>query len=240
MSFSAIGLVCDNVGFRAHLAPLNLGWAKSVTVHHTAFPDLKMRPKGFVVQHMRNIAFGYEHTNKWNRGPHFFTDEDQIFGFSPVTEPGIHAVSFNANSIGIEALGNYDVEDPKSGRGLEVWKTTAACVAALLVKMNLEATSVTVKFHRDDPRTKKTCPGKLVAKGWFLDMVKEAMAFFHHEDSQADRADPVPVPEAPGTDVENPAVVALQMIQEQLKGFKTTGRIDLATLELLAAHGLKG
>ena len=45
----------------------------------------------------------------------------------------------------------------------------------------------TVKFHRDDPRTSKSCPGTKVSKEWFLNLVEN----FHDEDSE------VVAPDAP-------------------------------------------
>ena len=42
-----------------------------------------------------------------------------------MTAHGVHAVSFNSTGVGIEMLGNYDIEDPRTGRGLQVLTTTA-------------------------------------------------------------------------------------------------------------------
>jgi len=175
MSFSAVGQVFDLVSFRTHLATLDLSWSNSVTIHHTGAPALIDRPKGFTIQHMRNIQSFYETERKWFRGPHLFTDEDQIFGMSPLTARGTHAESFNTTSIGIEMLGNYDVESPNEGRGREVILTTAAATAALLLRLGLPASEKTILFHRDDPKTTKTCPGKRVDKAVFIALVKNAM-----------------------------------------------------------------
>lgn len=176
MSFSAVGQVFDIQAFREHLAALpTLSWAKGVTVHHTAYPDLSMRPKGWTIQHMRNIADYYNRQKRWGAGPHLFTDEDQIFGMTPLTQRGVHAVAFNASGIGIEALGNYDKESPHDGRGALVWETTAQAVAAVLIKLGLPANESTITFHRDDPSTSKTCPGKLVSKTAFVARVSEIL-----------------------------------------------------------------
>ena len=175
MSYSNVGKVWTAEEFEQYLGKLGkLGWAKSVTIHHTGTPNLAMRPKGWTRQHMKNLRSFYKNTKKWSRGPHLFTDEDQIFGLSPLTERGIHAVSFNKNSIGIEALGNYDKDSPRSGRGRAVMEITAISAKLLLEKLNLPVNSNTIKFHRDDRKTKKSCPGKKVAKEWFLDLVKSA------------------------------------------------------------------
>jgi hypothetical protein len=91
----------------------------------------------------------------------------------PLNEKGIHAKSFNAHYLGIEALGNYDSEDPTSGRGLRVWKTTAQTTAVLLEWLKLPADNTTVKFHREDPKTDKTCPGTKVKKDQILAMIQQ-------------------------------------------------------------------
>jgi hypothetical protein len=90
---------------------------------------------------------------------------------------GIHAVSFNGSSIGIEVLGYYDTgkEDPKTGRGLACWQNAAATVRVLLDWLNLQASPSTIKFHRDDPQTTKTCPGSAVDKNWFLSLIPQQL-----------------------------------------------------------------
>lgn len=176
MSYSSVGLVFDPPSFASHIETLNLSWADSVCIHHTGYPDLSMRPKGWTIQHMRNLASYYGTELKWKAGPHLFTDEDQIFGLSPLTSPGTHAVSFNRYSIGIEMLGNYDREDPLTGRGHEVVDISARATAILLIRLRLEPSGSTVKFHRDDPKTSKTCPGTRLTKERFLELVS-----YHHE-----------------------------------------------------------
>ena len=176
MGYELVGEVWDNLGFEAYLADVNLGWANSVTVHHTAAPSLKQRPQGWIIQHMRNLEHYYKTVLRWSAAPHLFTDEDQIFGMSSLYKRGVHARSFNRDSIGIECLGNYDVEDPETGRGLKCWHTTAETVATILRKMNLPVNETTVLFHRDDPKTNKTCPGKLVTKQWFISLVNSYYA----------------------------------------------------------------
>lgn len=186
MGFELVGSVWDREAWReyiAALAPSTFAWADSITVHHTASPSLAQRPQGWKIQHMRNLKHFYGKELGWGSGPHLFTDEDQVFGLSSLYRRGVHARSFNSHSIGIEALGNYDFEPCEHGRGEEVWRMTAFVVAVLLKRMGLQPTEETVLFHRDDPKTSKTCPGKLVEKEWFLDMVK----------GHSDRADEIPV-----------------------------------------------
>jgi len=85
MSFSAVGHVFDPSAFREHLRTVDLSWARGVCLHHTAYPDLSMRPRGWTIQHMRNLASYYGGELGWSAGPHLFADEDQVFGLSPLT-----------------------------------------------------------------------------------------------------------------------------------------------------------
>jgi hypothetical protein len=174
MSFANIGKVWSLDSFKQYLKSIKKPvYAKSITIHHTGAPSLAQRPRGFVVQHIHNIC-SYYRSLGWSKGPHLFIDEDQIFGMTPLTSSGIHAVSFNRNSIGIEILGNYDVENPLDGRGLQCMKMAAGATLALGEWLDIPLNETTVKFHRDDPKTRKSCPGKKVDKAWFLSLVREA------------------------------------------------------------------
>lgn len=172
MGYENVGRVWTADSFAEYLKTIEKpAWCKAVTLHHTGSPCLVDRPKGFLIQHMRNLQYFYQHEKGWSAGPHLFVDDDEMFGMSDLRNKGVHAVSFNGCAIGIEVLGNYDVEDPLSGRGLRCWTTAAACVKALLDWLGLPATPETVLFHRDDPTTKKSCPGSKVQKQWVLDLI---------------------------------------------------------------------
>ncbi len=183
MSFSNVGKVWTPASLEEYLKTRKKpNWATSVTIHHTAAPSLAQRPNGFTIQHIINMQSFYQKPKDqggqgWTSGPHLFIDDDQIFGMCDLSARGIHAASFNSSSIGIEVLGFYDknVEDPKSGRGLACWKNTAATVKVLLDWLELKPTADTVKFHRDDPKTKKTCPGTAVEKSWFLNLIPKPL-----------------------------------------------------------------
>lgn len=177
MSYANVGKVWSDDSFKEYLKTVKKpSWARAVTIHHTAAPSLAQRPNGFLIQHIHNIMNYYRGTLKWNRGPHLFTDEDEIFGMTPLTVQGIHAVSFNSYSIGVEVLGNYDIEDPFSGRGLKCWELAARCTSDLLDWIGVAPSSTSVLFHRDDKRTSKSCPGRRITKPWFLDLVNKSKA----------------------------------------------------------------
>lgn len=172
MSYANVGKVWSAESFDEYLASVEKpSWCKGVCLHHTAAPSLVMRPQGLLSQHIRNMESFYK-SKEWRAGPHFFIDENEIFGMTPPNLKGIHAVSFNSSTIGIEVLGDYDSEFPDKGRGLECWKTTAEATAKILHWLNLEPNYNTVLFHRDDPKTTKTCPGNKVQKQWVLDLIR--------------------------------------------------------------------
>lgn len=166
-----VGTVWSPETFKEYLGGVIVpSWVKSVTLHHCGEPNLAQRPNGFKIQHIINIMDFYKGKG-WSAGPHLFIDEDQIFGMTSLYHQGIHAVSFNKSSIGIEVLGDYDCEDPFTGRGFACWQVAAKATRALLDWANLDINSETVLFHRNDIKTNKTCPGSKIEKSWFLELV---------------------------------------------------------------------
>ncbi len=177
MGFENVGRVWTAASLRHDLAGSKPpDWVRAIVLHHTQIPDLAMRPRGLTIQHIITIADYYRRPVQsdglgWSSGPHFFLDEDQAFGMCDVQCRGVHAKGFNAVSLGIEVLGNYDVEDPRGGRGLRCWRNAAAVAGVLLDWLGLAASAETVLFHRDDPATDKQCPGKRVDKDWVLRLI---------------------------------------------------------------------
>ncbi|MBK8453625.1 MAG: N-acetylmuramoyl-L-alanine amidase [Thiofilum sp.] len=149
-------------------------WCKAITLHHTYAPSLAQRPNGLTTQHINNIQHFYETDCNMSSGPHFFVDDKRILGMSDPLRTGAHARSFNGFSLGIEVLGNYDTEDPLNGRGLNCWLNAAQLTAILANWLGLSITETTIKFHREDPKTQKTCPGTKVNKAWFIDLVRQS------------------------------------------------------------------
>lgn len=132
-----------------------------ITMHHTAYPDLSMRPNGFTEQHMKNIRHGYVTDRGWKRGPHIFTDDVGIWVFNPLSRRGIHAVSFNSHRYGIEMLGNFDTdEDFDDVRGLESMANGKFAAATLMKYAGISTAKL--NFHRHDRETRKSCPGSKI------------------------------------------------------------------------------
>jgi hypothetical protein len=172
MGFENVGRVWSPSEFRQYLGTIQRPvWCRAITLHHTGVPSLAQRPRGFLPNHMTATQHYYQRTNGWSAGPHLFIDDDQCWGMTDFRQTGVHARSFNRMAIGIEVLGNYNEESPNTGRGINCWNTAASASRALLDWLGLEANLQTVLFHRDDPRTTKTCPGSLVQKNWVIDLI---------------------------------------------------------------------
>lgn len=177
MGFENTGRVWTPSTFATYLTTITPpAWANSITLHHTGAPSLAQRPNGFTAQHLANLEHFYKVTNGWSSAPHLFVDDDQLWGMCALNKRGIHAVSFNSTSLGIEVLGHYDLESPRSGRGLSCWRTAAQATRLLADWLKIAITPDTIHFHRDDPQTKKSCPGTKVDKQWFLTLVTNAQA----------------------------------------------------------------
>jgi hypothetical protein len=174
--------------FRSYLKSLTFGSFKPrfVTLHHTGQPNLANRPNGLSNQHLLNLKHYYENTMDWNGAPHVFVDDqgDGIILFQRMDRRGVHAVSFNRNSWGVEMLGYYDRESFDTGRGAKVRDNSMAALAIMCEALGVEAD--TIKFHRDDPKTTKTCPGLKVTKADVVSRVAALMNTSVPEDTTED------------------------------------------------------
>jgi hypothetical protein len=161
-----------------------------ITMHHTGSPDLKTwegyskraRPISDE-QWLANLASYYGSPqydqrgrlikSAWLSGPQFFFTPKNFCVLSPPERPGVHAASFNHNSWGVECVGNFDGPDKARFTG-ELKQRYVDGLAALHLVMGLQPGGYVrgksgLHFHRDDPKTTKTCPGTGVSKP---DMVK--------------------------------------------------------------------
>lgn len=167
MSIPFIGKRFTPATFAAYVKGLDWsgGWRGEYPVlHHCAEPSLAQRPQGLSDQHLANLLDYYQNQLGWSGAPHLFIDDrpDGIIVFQRLDKRGVHAKSFNSSGWGIEMLGDYDTEDPRTGRGAKVIKNAAHALATLLDINHGKLDDI--KFHRDDPLTQKTCPGRLVTK----------------------------------------------------------------------------
>lgn len=174
MGFSNEGQVWTVSEFETYVKTVSKpAWVDSICLHHTGVPSLSQRPSGLTAQHLKNIRHYYETEKGWSSAPHLFIDDDQIWGMCPLTEKGVHAKSFNSRAIGIEILGNYNEESPNTGRGEKCWSIAFGAVKALVKWAGLKPDATNILFHRDDPKTTKTCPGSKVEKSWVLENLQD-------------------------------------------------------------------
>ena len=215
--------------FRRYVAGLNWGsWRPSfIVLHHTAEPSLAQRPGGFNAASMSGLTRYYRDELGWSAGPHLFVDDQPagIWVFTPLTTPGVHAKSFNGRSLGLEMLGNYDVEDFDTGRGALVRDNAVAAIAILSNALGVDPDSM--MCHRDEPSTSKTCPGNNVDRLAFIRLVKERLA------GGAGKA-PV-APSSPAPQKAEPTAAPARIIK--LTSPYMTGPDVQEVLRLLQKHG---
>lgn len=174
-------------GFMTYLRSIKFGaWRPAyVTMHHTGNPDLAIwrsygnRAKPITdAQWMSNLATYYATNLGWSSGPQFFITPDNFCVLSLPERSGVHAVSFNANSWGVECVGNFDKGKDKLTP--ELLDKYAMGMAALHVAAGLQPDPYKFKrsglhFHRDDPKTTKTCPGSSIAKATMVKAIQDRM-----------------------------------------------------------------
>lgn len=152
-----------------------------VVMHHTGAPDLKTwqgwqtRPKPVTdTQWMLNLQKYYEGLG-WQRAPHFFFTPTHYCVLSLPTERGTHAVSFNSNSWGVECVGDFDREPFETVADRYADGLAALHIAAGLTPRPYERGVRGLHFHRDDPKTNKTCPGQRVEKAKLIPLIESKM-----------------------------------------------------------------
>ncbi len=221
---------------------------KFVTMHHTGAPNLKTwqgygnRPVPITDEKwMKNLAGYYGNELGWSSGPQFFFTPKNFCVLSLPDRRGVHAVSFNAMSWGVECVGNFDL-DIFSPELANWYAEGMAClhIAAGLDPDNYKFKERGLHFHRDDPRTSKTCPGKKVDKGAMVRLIEmriAAMTGGSHEDD----VQPPPVATSNRTGVVNVALSDFLNVRDQPTGKSPVVRVlhrgDLVTITGEAKNG---
>ena len=173
---------------------------KFVTMHHTGGPSLATwrtyahgtRKVPITDEKwMSNLAGYYGNEMKWSAGPHFFFTPDNFCVLSLPNKRGVHAVSFNAMSWGVECVGDFDSEEFTPALANRYAEGLARLHTALGITPGPYRYQTSgLHFHRDDPKTSKTCPGKKVSKDRMIELVQakmDGMSEGSHEDD-----DPIP------------------------------------------------
>lgn len=211
MSIPNVGKVfSDAASFLAYLESIQFGaWRpRFITMHHTGAPDLKTwrawQTRKVPVtdeQWLRNLAVYYGSSKAqggpadgpWRSGPHFMFTPTHFCVLSPPTARGVHAVSFNALSWGVECVGDFDTETMTPELKAHYVEGLACLYVALgMSPAPFERGVRGLHFHRDDPKTSKTCPGLKVLKPDMVAAIAQKIADMTGGDGVAEQVQPVP------------------------------------------------
>lgn len=204
----------------------DLSWPKwrpsKIVWHNTAAPTLAQwiksadedRANGLVpgISRIRSLEQFFRDNNHWSGCPHLFIANDFIWEMNPLDAPGVHTPSWNGTSIGIETIGDWDIENDDTGEGLKVKQNTIFATAILCAAIGLEPTSGevdhnhntsgTIFLHKQDWKTTHDCPGAHMAieKAAMIAEVADLMGGGEHDAGAVAAATPrdpaavVPVP----------------------------------------------
>lgn len=160
--------------YAAHLAGHDksvASWARGLTLHHTISPTIEAWAGRRSVENLRDYYAtkptwrdGQGRLRRgWSAGPHLFIakgarnpQHDGVWQLTPISRPGVHAVSFNATHLAIEVVGRFDAAPWPA----ELEQLVTGAAAVTLDWLDLEAS--TINGHRDDPKTRKSCPGSAI------------------------------------------------------------------------------
>lgn len=159
---------------------------KFITLHNTSQPTIKLWlswPAEKRQQYIRNMQPYYANMG-WKGGPHFFVPPQEdiaAFGFNDPTNCGTHCSCFNSDSIGIEMVGEFNVEGFDDGPGALVRDNAVLLMALLYNKLGLDPAHYIygksgLHFHVECHADNHDCPGKHVSKSDVIARVKAKMA----------------------------------------------------------------
>jgi hypothetical protein len=146
--------------YEAALLPFHKpDWIKGITLHHSYSPTVAQW-RGLAS--MNALERFYRDTKGWDAAPHLFLvagskqpDNNGIWAGTPLAHPGIHAGRCNADHIGIEIVGNYD---------LTPWPADVSNLVYGMVHLLMRWGHIPanmVQGHRECLNN-KSCPGKMI------------------------------------------------------------------------------
>jgi N-acetylmuramoyl-L-alanine amidase len=132
-------------------------WCRRLCNHNTYKPD-ETTWRGMTS--MQNLVTFYRDTQQWPSGPHLFLAahapnpaDTGIFQLTPITHPGTHAGACNADSLGLENVGNFNDRPPTN----EQYTLLLTVNRLLLAHWGIPPASVVV---HNECMSGRTCPGK--------------------------------------------------------------------------------
>lgn len=179
--------------FDAYLRTLKFNsWRPAfVTVHNTSSPTRALytawqqrNPPVTMERWLQNLVGYYRDQQHWSAGPHWFVANDGIGVFTPPTHPGVHTPSWNAISLGVETIGEFETE-PFDGA---VRDNLISSLASIHSALGLNPADYALgrhglHFHKEDRRTThRTCPGRHMVKADLVAAVVAKMAELHPGD----------------------------------------------------------
>jgi len=152
--------------YQAALRPFAVpSWIKGVTIHHTWKPT---QATWNGRRSMDALERFYRDTKKWPAGPHLFLAPDGIWCGTPLSHTGVHAGDCNADSIGLEVVGDFDHQPWDIGLKERLF----ALLVELLHWMGKDEKAV--KGHREC-LPNKSCPGKAINMEQFRTQLRERL-----------------------------------------------------------------
>lgn len=167
-----------------------------IVFHNTSEPTIEQW-MGWSVQkrqdYIHNVQQYYENDLGWRAGPHYFvppTIDPCCFGFSNPVTAGTHCSCFNSDSIGIEHVGEFNIEQYDSGPGAIVRDNGIYLMALLHNKLGLEPAPYSygvrgLHFHIECAHDNHDCPGKNVHKPDVVARIQAEMALLKGAPSPA-------------------------------------------------------
>jgi peptidoglycan hydrolase-like protein with peptidoglycan-binding domain len=154
------------------------------TLHNTGVPSLaQWIGMGTTPQERWGASLNRYYTGLgWHAGPHFVVCPDYVWILCDPSQPGVSVSCWNAKTVGIEMVGNYEIggDDFASGLGAKV-RDNAVQVLALLADSfgwpeldEFKLGETGLHFHRECVRDHHLCPGSKVSKQDILDRVNRA------------------------------------------------------------------
>lgn len=143
-------------------------WIHGITIHHSLIPTRAQWHGRSTMEATKR----YYIDKGWSAGPHLFLAalapnplDDGIWAGTPLAVPGIHAGQCNSAYIGVEVVGNYDVEPWPHAVGALVYGVVLALMRWAKIPPRR------VLGHRECLKN-KSCPGRQVN----MDLVRQVLA----------------------------------------------------------------
>jgi len=132
-------------------------WVKRLCNHNTYKPN-ETTWNGMAS--MRTLLTFYRDTQKWPSGPHLFLaahapdpKDTGIFQLTPITHTGTHAGPCNADSLGLESVGDFNARPPTN----EQYTLLLTVNRLLMAHWGIPPPSVVV---HNECMSGRVCPGK--------------------------------------------------------------------------------